>query len=45
MVNDSSDFRFDGMPFGGAKRGAMGSEGVRFAMAEMSRTKVVCTRL
>ncbi len=45
MVNDSSDFRFDGMPFGGAKRGAMGSEGVRFAMVKMSRTKVVCTRL
>lgn len=44
MVNDSSDFRFDGMPFGGAKRGAMGREGVRFAMDEMSRTKVVCTR-
>jgi acyl-CoA reductase-like NAD-dependent aldehyde dehydrogenase len=44
IVNDSSDFRFDGMPFGGAKRGAMGSEGVRFAMGEMSRNKVVCTR-
>jgi acyl-CoA reductase-like NAD-dependent aldehyde dehydrogenase len=45
IVNDSSDFRFDGMPFGGAKRGAMGREGVRFAMEEMSRTKVVCSRI
>ena len=45
MVNDSSDFRFDGMPFGGAKRGAIGREGVRFAMEQMSRTKVVCFRV
>ena len=42
MVNDSSDFRFDGMPFGGTKRGAMGREGVRFAIEEMSQTKVIC---
>ena len=42
MINDSSDFRFDGMPFGGSKLGSMGREGVEFAMEEMSQTKVVC---
>jgi glyceraldehyde-3-phosphate dehydrogenase (NADP+) len=42
MVNDSTDYRLDAMPFGGAGRGNMGREGVRFAMREMSQTKVVC---
>lgn len=45
MVNDNSDFRFDGMPFGGAKRGAIGRESVLFAMEQMSRSKVVCFRV
>lgn len=40
MINESSDFRFDNMPFGGAKRGGIGREGVRFAMEEMSHPKV-----
>ncbi|KJV29058.1 aldehyde dehydrogenase [Aquitalea magnusonii] len=44
MINDSSDFRFDGMPFGGAKYGSLGREGVRFSMIEMSQPKVVCFR-
>ncbi|WP_321936340.1 aldehyde dehydrogenase family protein [Paraburkholderia sp. J8-2] len=44
MVNDSSDYRFDGMPFGGAKYGSLGREGVRFSMMEMSQPKVVCFR-
>lgn len=43
MINDSSDFRLDAMPFGGFKYGSLGREGVRFAIAEMSQTKVVCT--
>ncbi|NQY41647.1 MAG: aldehyde dehydrogenase family protein [Henriciella sp.] len=43
MINESSDFRFDNMPFGGAKRGGVGREGVRFAMAEMSHPKVRVT--
>ncbi|MGS2717850.1 aldehyde dehydrogenase family protein [Eionea flava] len=42
MVNDSSDFRFDAMPFGGYKRGSLGREGVRYALEEMTQTKVVC---
>ncbi|MER9248765.1 aldehyde dehydrogenase family protein [Mesorhizobium sp. M0590] len=42
MINDSSDYRFDGMPFGGYKYGSMGREGVRFAYEDMTQTKVVC---
>lgn len=44
MINDSSDYRFDGMPFGGSKYGSMGREGVRFAHDEMTQPKVVCIR-
>lgn len=44
MINDSSDYRVDGMPFGGAKYGSMGREGVRFAFEEMTQPKVVCIR-
>lgn len=42
MINDSSDYRVDSMPFGGAKYGSMGREGVRFAFEEMTQPKVVC---
>jgi acyl-CoA reductase-like NAD-dependent aldehyde dehydrogenase len=42
MINDSSDFRFDAMPFGGYKRGSLGREGVRYALQEMTQTKVIC---
>jgi acyl-CoA reductase-like NAD-dependent aldehyde dehydrogenase len=42
MVNDSSDYRFDAMPFGGFKYGSLGREGVRFAYEEMTQAKVVC---
>ena len=45
MVNDSSDYRFDGMPFGGFKAGSMGREGVRFALEEMTQTKVACINI
>ncbi|MGI8306045.1 aldehyde dehydrogenase family protein [Saccharopolyspora hattusasensis] len=44
MINDSSDYRFDAMPFGGFKYGSMGREGVRFAYEEMTQTKVVCIK-
>jgi acyl-CoA reductase-like NAD-dependent aldehyde dehydrogenase len=44
MINDSSDYRFDGMPFGGSKYGSMGREGVRFAYEEMTQPKVICIR-
>jgi acyl-CoA reductase-like NAD-dependent aldehyde dehydrogenase len=44
MVNDSSDYRFDAMPFGGFKYGSLGREGVRFAYEDMTQTKVVCIK-
>jgi acyl-CoA reductase-like NAD-dependent aldehyde dehydrogenase len=44
MINDSSDYRFDGMPFGGAKYGSMGREGVHFAYEEMTQPKVICIK-
>jgi len=42
MINDSSDYRFDAMPFGGSKYGSLGREGVRFAYEDMTQPKVVC---
>lgn len=42
MINDSTDFRIDAMPFGGRKRSGLGREGVRFALEEMTEPKVVC---
>ncbi len=42
MINDSSDYRFDAMPFGGFKYGSLGREGVRFAIEEMSQSKTIC---
>jgi acyl-CoA reductase-like NAD-dependent aldehyde dehydrogenase len=45
LINDSTDYRLDAMPFGGAKRGAMGREGVKFAIREMVQTKTVCMNL
>lgn len=42
MINDSSDYRFDGMPFGGFKVGSLGREGAAFAVKEMTQPKVVC---
>ena len=45
MVNDSSDFRVDAMPFGGVKGSGIGREGVHFAAEKMTETKVVCLNL
>lgn len=45
MINDSSDYRIDGMPFGGVKGSGLGREGVRFAVEEMTEIKVVCFKL
>jgi glyceraldehyde-3-phosphate dehydrogenase (NADP+) len=45
MVNDSTDYRLDVMPFGGTKRSGIGREGVRFALQEMTETRVVCLNL
>lgn len=45
MVNDSSDYRIDAMPFGGVKGSGLGREGIKFALQEMTEPKVVCFAL
>ncbi|WP_299136682.1 aldehyde dehydrogenase family protein [uncultured Tenacibaculum sp.] len=45
MINDSSDYRIDMMPFGGVKKSGIGREGVRSAIREMSSTKIICFNL
>jgi len=45
MINDSSDYRIDGMPFGGVKNSGLGREGVKFSLMEMTEPKVVCFNL
>jgi glyceraldehyde-3-phosphate dehydrogenase (NADP+) len=45
MVNDSTDYRIDAMPFGGMKGSGLGREGVRFALEEMTEIKLVCFNL
>jgi glyceraldehyde-3-phosphate dehydrogenase (NADP+) len=42
LVNESSDYRIDAMPFGGTKASGLGREGVRFSIDAMSEPKVVC---
>ncbi len=41
IVNDVSAFRADQMPYGGTKDSGTGREGLRFAMEEMTETKVL----
>lgn len=45
IVNDSTDYRLDVMPFGGTKLSGIGREGIRFAVQEMTETRVVCLNL
>lgn len=45
MINDSSDYRIDAMPFGGVKGSGIGREGITFALQEMTEPKVVCFKL
>ncbi len=45
IVNDSTDYRLDAMPFGGVKASGIGREGIRFAVEEMTETRVVCLNL
>jgi glyceraldehyde-3-phosphate dehydrogenase (NADP+) len=45
IVNDSTDYRIDMMPFGGVKGSGLGREGIKFALLEMTEPKVVCFNL
>ena len=41
IVNDSSTFRVDSMPYGGLKDSGFGREGVRYAIEEMTEPKLL----
>lgn len=41
MINESTDFRIDSMPFGGSGASGIGREGVSYAVTEMTEPKVV----
>jgi acyl-CoA reductase-like NAD-dependent aldehyde dehydrogenase len=45
MVNDTSIFRADHMPYGGNRMGGIGREGVRFAIEEMTSIRMVVVNL
>ena len=41
FVNKQSTFRTDNMPFGGFKNSGTGKEGVKYALEEMTKTKLI----
>jgi len=41
MVNDVSSWRMDAMPYGGVKNSGLGREGPRYAIEEMTETRIV----
>ncbi len=45
MINDSTDFRVDYMPFGGYKKSGLYREGLKFAMDVMTEIKFVAINL
>lgn len=45
MVNDSTDYRIDAMPFGGNKKSGLGREGVHYTLMDMTEPKVSCFTL
>ncbi len=45
MINDSSDYRIDAMPFGGVKGSGLGREGVMNTIHEMTEVKTYCFNL
>jgi len=45
MINDSTAYRLDSMPFGGIKYSGLGREGLKFSLQEMTEPKVICFNL
>ena len=41
FVNKQSTFRTDNMPFGGFKSSGVGKEGIKYAVEEMTKTKLI----
>jgi acyl-CoA reductase-like NAD-dependent aldehyde dehydrogenase len=44
IVGDVPSFRVDNMPYGGVKLSGFGREGVRYAMEDMSETRLLVIR-
>ncbi len=42
MINDSTDYRLDSMPFGGIRNSGLGREGIKFSLQEMTEPKTIC---
>ncbi len=45
IINDTSTFRGDHMPYGGNRQSGLGREGVKFAMQEMTNIQMVAINL
>jgi acyl-CoA reductase-like NAD-dependent aldehyde dehydrogenase len=45
ILNDSSAYRVDHMPYGGVKNSGFGREGVRYAMEEMTERRILAVRI
>jgi lactaldehyde dehydrogenase len=45
FINKQSTFRTDNMPFGGFKNSGVGKEGMKYAVEEMTKTKLIALNL
>lgn len=45
MINDVPAYRVDNMPYGGVKGSGNGREGPRYAIEEMTETKLICWKI
>ena len=45
VINGTSNFRLDHWPYGGVKNSGIGREGPRYAVEEMTETKMIVLRL
>lgn len=45
IINESTDYRLDSMPFGGIKNSGLGREGIKFSLQEMTEPKMICFNL